>query len=58
MEILGMPHDKHTGSLAWASTTVRITKTQERTPIPKFEGIVPAYATSEKETVAKVTNES
>ncbi|MBD48456.1 MAG: 4Fe-4S ferredoxin [Dehalococcoidia bacterium] len=58
MEILGMPHDKHTGSLAWASTTVRITKTQERTPIPKFEGIVPAYATSEEEAIAKVTNES
>ena len=58
MEILGMPRDELTGSLAWASTTVRITKTQERTPIPKFEGIVPAYATSEEETIAKVTNES
>jgi len=58
MEILGMPYDKHAGTLAWASTTVRITKTQERTPIPKFEGIVPAYATSEGETIAKITNES
>jgi len=55
LKILGLPTDHETGTLAWASTRVRITPTGERKPIPKFEGIVPAYQTSQEEAVIKVT---
>ena len=55
LKVLGAPTDKETGALAWASTRVRLTPTGERKPIPKFEGIVPAFATSKEEAIVKVT---
>lgn len=55
LEIIGLPIVQHTGSLAWASTRVKLTPTGNSSPVPKFEGIVPAYATSEHEAIVKIT---
>ncbi len=55
LAILGVPMEDETQSLAWASTRVRIVKTGETTPIPKFEGIVPAFRPNEEEAIVKVT---
>ncbi|MCZ6866193.1 MAG: molybdopterin-dependent oxidoreductase [Chloroflexi bacterium] len=55
LSILGLPLDEETQALAWASTRVRITKTGEREPIPKFEGIVPAFRPNEEDAIVKVT---
>ena len=55
LKVLGSPTVEETGTLAWASTRVRLTHSGERDPIPKFEGTVPAFATSQEEAIVKVT---
>jgi anaerobic selenocysteine-containing dehydrogenase len=48
--------DEATGSLAYAATRVRLTKTARRLALPKFEGTVPAYQHPDHE-VLEVTRE-
>jgi anaerobic selenocysteine-containing dehydrogenase len=55
LEILGLPVEERTGSLAWSSTRIRLTPAGRNEPIPKFEGIVPAFQLSEHEAIVKVT---
>lgn len=55
LNIIGIPLQEDTQTLAWASTRVKITKTETRSPIPKFEGIVPAFRPNEEEAIVKVT---
>ena len=55
LNLLGLPLEEKTQSLAWASTRVRIVPTGERSPIPKFEGIVPAFNPTPEEAIVKVT---
>jgi anaerobic selenocysteine-containing dehydrogenase len=55
LEIIGLPIVDHIGSLAWASTRIKLTATGKSSPVPKFEGIVLAEATSEHEAVIKIT---
>ena len=55
IQLLGLPMEEQTQSLAWASTRVRIVPTGENSPIPKFEGIVPAFVPSQEEAIVKVT---
>jgi hypothetical protein len=57
LEILGLPSDIKTGALAWASTRVRITQTGRREPLPKFEGIVPAFPASPANNIIKYVTE-
>ncbi|MQF69933.1 4Fe-4S ferredoxin [SAR202 cluster bacterium AD-804-J14_MRT_500m] len=57
LEILGLPTDVKTGAFAWASTRVRITPTGRREPIPKFEGIVPAFPASPESNIIKYVHE-
>jgi len=57
LEILGLPLDEETGALAWASTRVKITRTGRREPIPKFEGIVPAFPVSAEANIIKYVRE-
>lgn len=55
LHILGLPLEEETQSLAWASTRVRIVPTGENSPIPKFEGIVPAFVPNQEEAIVKIT---
>ncbi len=43
MGILAPLTDSQAGSLAWAATRVRISKTGRRIDLPRFEGTVPVY---------------
>ena len=55
LHLLGLPLEEETQSLAWASTRIRIVPTGENSPIPKFEGIVPAFVPNQEEAIVKVT---
>lgn len=55
LHLLGLPLEERTQSLAWAGTRVRIVPTGENSPIPKFEGIVPAFVPNQEEAIVKVT---
>ena len=55
LHLIGVPLEEQTQSLAWASTRIRIVPTGENSPIPKFEGIVPAFVPSQEEAIVKVT---
>ena len=55
LHLLGLPLEEQTQSLAWAGTRIRIVPTGENSPIPKFEGIVPAFVPTQEEAIVKVT---
>ena len=55
LHLLGLPLEEQTQSLAWAGTRVRIVPTGENSPIPKFEGIVPAFVPNQEEAIVKIT---
>ena len=55
LHLIGLPLEEETQSLAWASTRIRIVPTGENSPIPKFEGTVPAFVPSQEEAIVKVT---
>ena len=55
IHLLGLPLEEQTQSLAWAGTRVRIVPTGENSPIPKFEGIVPAFVPNQEEAIVKIT---
>ena len=55
LQIIGLPLEQETQSLAWAGTRVRIVPTGENSPIPKFEGIVPAFVPNREEAIVKIT---
>ena len=55
IHLLGLPLEEQTQSLAWAGTRVRIVPTGETSPIPKFEGIVPAFVPNQEEAIVKIT---
>ena len=38
--VLGLLSDKETGALAWGATRVKMTKTDRRIRLPKYEGVV------------------
>ena len=55
LHLLGLPLEEQTQSLAWAGTRIRIVPTGENSPIPKFEGIVPAFVPTQEEAIVKIT---
>ncbi len=57
LSVLAPETEQETGSLAWASTRVRIKKTGRWIRLPKFEGSVPAFE-AEDARVIEITNHS
>ena len=59
VSILAAETDSKTEELAWAATRVRVEDTGRSAKVPKFEGIVPAFAIGPREEdVVQVTNET